>query len=137
MPILNGLYTFTKKMSYKNLEIWVLANEVVLAIHEMTLNLPKFEMYEEGSQIRKSSKNVKSTIVEGYGRKIYKAEYLKFLVYSMASNDETKDHLENLYNTKSLQDPALFNKMHEKIETLGKKIRNYYGWVEQNYVPSL
>ena len=95
------------------MEIWVLANEVVLEIREMALKLPKFEMYEEGSQIRKSSKNVKSCIVEGYGSKIYKAEYLRFLVYSMASNDETKDHLENLYNTKSFQDHATY-RLHEK-----------------------
>ena len=90
-----------------------MANEVVLEIQEMALKLPKFEIYEEGSQIRRSSKNVKSCIVEGYGRKIYKAEYLKFLVYSMASNDETKDHLENLYNTKSFQDHATY-RLHEK-----------------------
>jgi hypothetical protein len=44
-------------MSYRNLEIWKLAEELVVGIHEMTLTkLPKFEMYEEGSQIRKSSK---------------------------------------------------------------------------------
>jgi len=43
-------------MSYKNLEIWQLARDVAIDIHRMTLNnLPKFEMYEEGIQIRKSS----------------------------------------------------------------------------------
>jgi len=122
-------------MSYKKLEIWILANELVIEIHEMALTLPKFELYEEGSQIRKSSKNVKSTIVEGHGRKIYKAEYLKFLVYSLASNDETKDHLENLYNTKSLRDEKLYNSLHAKIEKLGKK--NYYQSVERNHIPTL
>ena len=55
-------------MSYKKLEIWQLANEIVIEIHEMTITkLPKFEMYEEGSQIRRSSKSTKATIVEGYG----------------------------------------------------------------------
>jgi len=40
-------------MSYKNLDIWKLADELVVEIHDMTLSkLPKFEMYEEGSQIR-------------------------------------------------------------------------------------
>ena len=77
------------------------------------------------------------TIVEGYGRKVYKAEYLKFLVYALPSTDESKDHLENLYNTKSLQDHDLFNKLHAKTETLGKKIRNYYLCVEENYIPSV
>jgi len=42
----------------------------------MTLNeLPKFEMYEEGSQIRRSSKSVRTNIVEGYGRRNYKLDY--------------------------------------------------------------
>ena len=57
-------------MSYKKLEIWPLARELVIDIHRMTLNkLPKFEMFEEGSQIRRSVKSVKSTIVEGHGRR--------------------------------------------------------------------
>jgi len=42
-------------MSYKKLEIWRLAKELVVDIHRMTIEkLPKFEMYEEGSQIRRS-----------------------------------------------------------------------------------
>jgi four helix bundle protein len=82
-------------MSYKKLEIWILARQVAIEIHKMSLTLPKFEMFEEGAHIRKSSKNVKATIVEGYGRRIYTAEYLKFLVYAQGSNDETRDHLEN------------------------------------------
>jgi len=50
-------------MSFKNLEIWQLARELVIDIHKMTLNkLPKFEMFEEGGQIRRSIKSVKSTI---------------------------------------------------------------------------
>lgn len=110
-------------MSYKTLEIWKLADELVVEIHEMTLTrLPKFEMFETGSQIRRSSKSTKSTIVEGYGRKKYKAEFLKFLVYALASNDETIDHLETLYKTNSLNDELLFKTLHEKLQLLGKKI---------------
>jgi len=55
----------------------------------MSLELPKFEMYEEGSQIRRSSKSVKSNLVEGYGRRIYKNEYIRFITFALASNDET------------------------------------------------
>ncbi|NQV02859.1 MAG: four helix bundle protein, partial [Bacteroidia bacterium] len=67
-------------MSYTSLGIWRLAREVVIQVHEMTLTqLPKFEMYEEGRQIRKSSKSIKSNIVEGYGRRIYKQDFIHFL----------------------------------------------------------
>ena len=118
-------------MSYKNLEIWKLADDLVVEIQEMTLTrLPKFEMFEEGAQIRKSSKSVKSTIVEGYGRKRYKAEFVKFLVYSLGSNDETIDHLENLFKTKSLPDENFYNYLHAKLETLGKKINLFIKGVD-------
>jgi four helix bundle protein len=56
-------------MSYKNLEIWKITRELAIDIHQMTpTKLSKFEMYEEGGQIRRSIKSVKSTIVERYGR---------------------------------------------------------------------
>jgi four helix bundle protein len=110
-------------MSYKNLEIWKLADELVVEVHQMTLTrLPKFEMFEVGSQIRRSIKSVKATIVEGYGRKIYKAEFIKFLVYALASNDETTDHLETLFKTKSLTNEVLYNDLHSKLQILGKKL---------------
>ncbi len=60
-------------MSYKKLEIWQIAREVEIDVHKMSISkLPKFEMFEEGNQIRRSNKSVKSNIVEGYGRRRYK-----------------------------------------------------------------
>ena len=81
-------------MSYKNLEIWKLARELSIDIHKMTLKLPKHEQFEEGQQIRKSIKSVRSTIVEGYAHGYYKADFIRFIIYALASNDETIDHLE-------------------------------------------
>src|SRR5678815_5540060 len=102
-------------MSYRKLQIWILAREVVIDVHEMSLNLPKFELYEEGSQIRRSSKTTKATIVEGYGRRRYKQEWIKFLVYALSSNDETIDHLETIWETKSFTDQEKYNSLHDKI----------------------
>ncbi|HTQ66309.1 MAG TPA: four helix bundle protein [Puia sp.] len=120
-------------MSYRNLEIWALAREVVIEIHNMSMNLPKFEMYEEGSQIRKSSKTTKSAIVEGYGRRRYKQDWLKFLVYAHSSNNETIDHLENLWETKSLNDVTIYHTIWEKLEVLGKKLNHFIVSVEEKH----
>ena len=123
-------------MSYKNLEIWKLANELVIEIHEMTLTcLPKYEMYETGSQIRRSSKSVKSNIVEGYGRRRYKQDYLHFLTISISSNDETMDHLVTLFYTKSLKDEKKFNNLSEKTSKLGKRLNKFIQSVEHNHLP--
>ena len=120
-------------MSYKKLQIWMLAREVVIEVHEMTMKLPKFEMYEEGSQIRRSSKTTKSTIVEGYGRRRYKQDWIKFLVYALSSNDETMDHLENLWDTKSLIVESVFVNLKTKVETLGKMLNKFLQAVEQEH----
>lgn len=121
-------------MSYKKLEIWQLAREVVNEIHKMSLLLPKFEMFEEGQQIRRSSKSVKATIVEGYGRRRYKNEFIKFLVYAHASNDETIDHLETLFETGSLTEEQLFNSLNQKLDLLGRKLNNFIQSVEAEHM---
>jgi four helix bundle protein len=121
-------------MSYKKLEIWQIANELVIKIHSMTLHeLPAFEMYEEGSQIRRSSKSVKSLIVEGFGRRAYKQDFLRFLINGIASNDETIDHLENLFNTGSLKNNILYTEIHEELEKLGRKLNNFINSVEKQH----
>ena len=121
-------------MSYRNLEIWQLARELVIEIHKMSMTkLPRFELYEEGSQIRRSIKSVKSNIVEGYGRRRYKQDYIRFLTYSLASCDETTDHLENLYETESLKDEALYEALHGRLQTLGKKTNLFLQSVEKEH----
>ena len=120
-------------MNYKDLKIWKLADEVSIEIHKMSLVLPDFEKYEIGSQIRRSSKSVKSNIVEGYGRKNYKSDLLKFLRYALASNDETLDHLDTLFLTQSLKDENLFITLKNKIIKLGKMLLNFIKSVLKNH----
>lgn len=120
-------------MSYKNLQIWQLSRELVIDVHEMSLKLPLFEKFEEGSQIRRSVKSVKSNIVEGYGRRVYKNDYIRFIIYALSSNDETIDHLETLYETKSLTDEVLYNNLHKRLNQLGIKINNFLKSIEQNH----
>jgi four helix bundle protein len=120
-------------MSYRKLQIWILAREVVIEVHQMTMRLPKFEMYEEGSQIRKSSKTTKATIVEGYGRRRYKQDWIKFIIYALSSNDETMDHLETLWDTKSLTDEMIFTSIKNKVEILGKMLNKFLQAVEQEH----
>ena len=38
--------------SYRDLEIYQLSFRLAMNIHNMSLELPKYEMFEEGSQVR-------------------------------------------------------------------------------------
>ena len=121
-------------MSYKKLEIWELSKELAISIHKMTIIiLPKFEMYETGSQIRRLSKSTLTNIVEGYGRRKYKNDFIRFLYFAMASNIETISHLEILYETESLSDKVIFQEYYDKLNLLCKKINTFIQSVEKNH----
>jgi len=119
---------------YKDLDIWKLSNELVISIHEMTIqDLPKFEFYETGSQIRRSVKSIKSNIVEGYGRRTYKQQFIFFLTISHASCDETLDHLDTLFLTKSLTNELKYRKIKMELEILGRKLHNFIAAVKTQH----
>ncbi|MDZ7715710.1 MAG: four helix bundle protein [Balneolaceae bacterium] len=121
-------------MSYKKLEIWKRSRKLSIVIHRMSLKLPKFELYETGSQIRRSSKSVRSNIVEGYGRRAYKNDYIRFLTFALSSNDETIDHLETLFETNSLKDEELFKNIHLELNVLGKMINNFLKSINSQHI---
>ena len=117
-------------MSYKKLKIWQEARQLSIKVHQMTMTLPKFELYEIGSQIRRSSKSIRSNIVEGYGRRRYKSDYIKFLIYAHSSVDETRDHLETLYETGSLTDETAFHQISGHLDQAGKMLYKFIRSIE-------
>jgi four helix bundle protein len=120
---------------YRALEIWKLARQVAIAVHRMTLqNLPKFEMYEEASQIRRSAKSISANIVEGYGRRRYKQEFIRFLVFAHASCDETIEHLEMLFETGSLTNELIYRDLSAQLDLLGRKLNVFIDSVERSHL---
>jgi four helix bundle protein len=121
-----------RSMSYRDLEIWKLARQIAIAVHRMTLqNLPKFEMYEEASQIRRSAKSISANIVEGYGRRRYKQEFIRFLVFAHASCDETIEHLQVLFETGSLTNEDIYRDLSTQLDLLGRKFNVFIDSVER------
>lgn len=110
-------------MTYRSLDVWKIARELSVEIHKMTVEiLPKVEQFEEGQQIRRSIKSVRSNIVEGYGRRRYKHDFVRFLTYAFASSLETVDHLECLWETGSLSDRDVYESTHARLVELGRKL---------------
>lgn len=122
-----------KTQSYRDLKIYQLAHMLAIKIHMMSLKLPKFEMYEEGSQIRRSAKAIPSNIVEAYARRRYKADFIRFLIYAYASCEETIEHLEILFETKSLKDKQQFDYFFSRYNELGAKMNKFIQSVEKGH----
>jgi four helix bundle protein len=121
-------------MSYRKLKIWRMARDLTVDVHNMTMSaLPKHEMYEEGSQIRRAIKSVRSHIVEGYGRRDFKKDFVRYLVIAHASCDEALDHLEILHETGSLTDQSLYDDLHARIHDLGKAIGGFIRSVDKQH----
>jgi four helix bundle protein len=121
-------------MEYKDLEIWRRSRDLVKSIHSMTLeDLPKYEFYETGCQIRRSIKSVKANIVEGFTRRGYKQDFIHFLIIAEGSAVETLDHLETLYETGSLTNTEKFKTLHEDLSQLIKMIHSFRLTVQKSH----
>lgn len=117
--------------SYKDLEIYNLAFDLALRIRAKTLEIPHPDRYEVGGQIRRSSQAIKDAIVEGYGRRRYKADFIKFLTYSHASLLEATSQAEFL-NTAFPE--SGWKKIAGELESLGVKINNFTNYVETSWL---
>ncbi|MFL9481599.1 four helix bundle protein [Chitinophagaceae bacterium LWZ2-11] len=118
--------------SYRDLNIYKESKLLALQIHKISLTLPKFELFEEGSQIRRSSKAMTVAIVEGYGRRRYKADFIKFLIYAQSECDETIEHLGFIFETESFKDVMLYNRLRNEYDALSKQLNKFIQWVEVN-----
>ena len=85
-----------KKSNYRDLEVYKLSFELFVKVHTFTSSLPRQEQFELGNQIRRSADSAVTNIVEGYGRRMYKKEFVRFIIYSKSSVDETICHLEKI-----------------------------------------
>jgi four helix bundle protein len=117
--------------SYRDLEIYQSSYKLAIQVNKMTLKLPSYEMYEQGSQIRRSTKSIKDNIAEGYGRRRYKNEFIRFLIFSHASCDEALSQLTMIdeihYEAKGLID------LISEYEILSRKINKFIDYVEKHW----
>ncbi|MEP1940355.1 MAG: four helix bundle protein [Balneola sp.] len=118
-------------MSHKNLEIYTIAYDLALEIHKISMKLPKHELYEQGSQIRRSSKSIKDNIAEGYGRRRYKNEFIRFLIFAHASCDETISQL-NMISDIYYPENRL-TELIDRYDQLGGKINQFIQYVETSW----
>ena len=116
--------------SYKDLEIYNIAFKISIRIYKLTMDLPHPDKFETGSQIRRSSQSIKDNIVEGYGRRRYKADFIKFLVISHSSCLEAisqADFLVEIHPNSDWQNIAT------ELDKLGSMIYKFIKYVENNW----
>lgn len=115
---------------YKDLEIYNISFNLAVKIYRLSIMLPNPDKFETGSQLRRSSQSIKDNIVEGYGRKRYKADFIKFLVISHASCLEATSQAEFLAE---IHPDSEWSAVADELDKVGIKIFNFITYVEQNW----
>jgi len=83
-------------MQVENLEVYQKLSKLALEVHELTMTFPKFELYELGSQLRRSSNSAPANLAEGFGNK-HTNIYLESISRAQGEIRETKHHLRIAY----------------------------------------
>lgn len=115
--------------SYEDLEVYQLLFELALEMHELSLTFPKFELYELGSQIRRSSNAIPANLAEGWNNKHIKI-YLEGINRALGELQETKHHLKMTHQKKYLSDEQLknyidrYNQAGRMLWALAKSLRS-------------
>ncbi|MBT3390021.1 MAG: four helix bundle protein [Anaerolineae bacterium] len=75
--------------SFRDLEVWQRAHQLVLAVYRMTKDFPSDERYGLVSQMRRAAVSVPANIAEGFKRR-GKGEKVRFYNIGEASLEELK-----------------------------------------------
>ena len=108
--------------SYRDLEVYQKSYGLALRLHQITLEFPKHETTELGSQLRRAAKSVPINIGEGYGRKSSAMDFKRFLTIAMSSCDEVRIELDFAKDLGYI-DQAAHAELSAEYDVLGKQLR--------------
>lgn len=93
---------------------------LIMKIHSVTLTFPKFETYELGSQLRRSSNSVAANLAEGFGNK-HRMIYTECISRRQGELRETKHHL-LIASRKHYISSEVFSRLYEELEVCSKML---------------
>jgi len=79
--------------SYRDLEVWKKAMDLVVMCYQMTINFPKNEIYGLPSQLQRAAMSVPANIAEGRQRQ-HSKEFLQHLSIAYGSLAEVETHIQ-------------------------------------------
>ena len=89
--------------SFRDLKVYQKLKGLHLNVSEVSLTFPKFEMYELGSQVRRSSNSAAAILAEGWGSR-HTNIYLEAINRSMGEVRESQHHLDVAKDKKYLNE---------------------------------
>jgi len=88
----------------KDLKVYSKSFDLAMEIFQLVQKFPPEEKFSLSSQIVRSSRSVSANIREGYAKRFYEQVFIRHLIDSLGSSEETRCWLEFAYNCKYIDD---------------------------------
>lgn len=110
-----------KISSYEDLVVYQKLLQLHLEVNALTMSFPKHEMYELGSQLRRSSNSIPANLAEGWNNKHINI-YLEGINRAFGELQETRHHLTVAFKKKYLSQEIL-EQILSQYDECGKMLR--------------
>jgi len=104
---------------------------LALEVHDLTMTFPKFELYELGSQLRRSSNSAPANIAEGFDNK-HTNIYLESISRALGEMREIRHHLSIAYKKHYLTKEKL-DSLFSRYEECSKMLFGLHHALVQNH----
>jgi len=110
--------------SFRDLKVYQMLKKLHIDISGESLRFPKFEMYEIGSQVRRSSNSAAAQLAEGWGSR-HTNIYLECINRSMGELRETQHHLD-VTREKDYLTAQVFKEFDGSCDACGRMLERLY-----------
>ncbi len=115
-----GLGEVVTLKSYRDLEVWRKAMDLVVMCYQMTKRFPKNEIYGLASQLQRAAVSVPANIAEGRQRQ-HSKEFLQHLSIAYGSLAEMETHIQIAERLNYIDEDST-NKVLDKTAELGRML---------------
>ena len=110
-----------KIRNFRDLVVYQKLFALHLEVHRITMTFPRFEMYELGSQLRRSSNSSPANVAEGWNNK-HTNIYLECLNRALGEVQETEHHLDIAFAKKYISKEK-YEELIEKYKETERMLR--------------
>jgi len=120
--------------SYKDLEVWQKAVDLVTSVYVVTKQFPKEELYTLTSQIRRAAISIPSNIAEGRGKRSTR-DFMRYLNIAYGSAAELETQLVIARNLDYISQKTV-EPLFEKIARINRMINGMLSGLEKKLLES-
>jgi four helix bundle protein len=110
--------------SFRDLKVYQKLKALHIEIHTDSLGFPKFELYELGSQIRRSSNSAPAQLAEGWGSR-HTNIYIEAINRAMGEVRETQHHIDVAKDKRYVTEQR-FNDLDARYDECGRMLEGLH-----------